>query len=63
MEQFGDVHRFIDGMLRENVAPQISRQISRQFHFFSHLNKVISLKLELAALVDVGRYLLRPSTF
>lgn len=51
MEQFGDVQRFIDDMVRENVAPQISRQL---VDFFSHLNKVISLKLELAALVDVG---------
>lgn len=38
-------------MVRENVAPQISRQL---VDFLSHLNKVISLKLELAALVDVG---------
>lgn len=50
MEQLGDVQRFIDEMVRENVAPQISRQL---VDFFSHLN-VISLKLELAALVDVG---------
>ena len=39
-------------MVRENVAPQILRQL---VDFFSHLNKVISLKLELAALVDVGK--------
>ena len=51
MEQFGNVQRIIDDMVRENVAPQISRQL---VDFFSHLNKVISLKLELAALVDVG---------
>ena len=52
MEQFGDVQRFIDDMVWENVAPQISRQL---VDFFSHLNKVISLKLELAALVDAGK--------
>ena len=51
MEQFGNVQRIIDDVVRENVAPQISRQL---VDFFSHLNKVISLKLELAALVDVG---------
>ena len=53
MEQFGDVQRFIDDMVRENVAPQTSRQL---VDFFSDLNKVISLKikLELAALVDMG---------
>ena len=51
MEQFGDVQRFIYKMIREKVAPQISH---RFVDFFSHLNKVISLKLELAALVDVG---------
>lgn len=60
MEQFGDVQQFIDYMVRENVAPQILRQL---VDFFSHLNDEQSLKLELAALVDVGRYLLRPSTF
>jgi cell pole-organizing protein PopZ len=47
-------------MVRENVAPQTSRQL---VDFFSDLNKVFSLKLELAALVDVARYLLRPLTF
>jgi len=52
LEQFGDVQRFIDDMVRENVAPQISRQL---VDFFSHLNNAISLKLELAALVDVGK--------
>lgn len=52
LEQFGDVQRFIDDMVRENVALQISRQL---VDFFSHLNNVISLKLELAALVDVGK--------
>ena len=52
MEQFGDVQQFIDYMVRENVAPQILRQL---VDFFSHLNNVISLKLELAALVDVGK--------
>lgn len=52
MEQFGDVQQFIDDMVRENVAPQISRQL---VDFFSHLNNVVSLKLELAALVDVGK--------
>ena len=51
MEQFGDVQRFIDGMVREKVAPQTSRQLA---DFFADLNKVISLKLELAALIDVG---------
>lgn len=52
MEQFGDVQQFIDDMVRENVAPQISRQL---VDFFSHLNNVVSRKLELAALVDVGK--------
>lgn len=52
LEQFGDVQRFIDDIVRENVAPQILRQL---VDFFSHLNNVISLKLELAALVDVGK--------
>lgn len=51
MEQFGDVQRFIDDMVREKVAPQTSRQLA---DFFANLNKVISLKLELAALIDVG---------
>jgi len=51
MEQFGDVQRFIDDMVREKVAPQTSRQLA---DFFADLNKVISLKLELAALIDVG---------
>ena len=51
MEQFGNVQRIIDDVVKENVAPQISRQL---VDFFSHLSKVISLKLELAALVDVG---------
>lgn len=51
MEQFGDVQWFIDDIVRENVAPQNSRQLA---DFFSDLNKVISLKFELAALVDVG---------
>ena len=47
-----DVQRFIDEMVRENVAPQFSRQL---VDFFSHLNNEQSLKLELAALVDVGK--------
>ena len=51
MEQFGDVQRFIDDMVREKVAPQTSRQLA---DFFADVNKVISLKLELAALIDVG---------
>ena len=38
-------------MVRENVAPQIPHQL---VDFFSHLNKEISLKLELASPVDVG---------
>ena len=38
MEQFGEVQRFIDDMVRENVAPQTSRQL---VDFFSDLNKVI----------------------
>lgn len=50
MEKFGDTQRFIDDMVWENVAPQTSRQL---VDFFSDLNKVISLKLEPAALVDV----------
>ena len=50
MEQFGDVQRFIDGMVSENLAPQTSRQL---VDFFSDLHKVFSLKLELAVLVDV----------
>lgn len=60
MEQFGDVQRFIDDMVRENVAPQISHQL---VDFFSHLNEVISLKLELAHSLMWARYLLRPLTF
>ena len=51
MEQFGDVQRFIDDMVKENVAPQTSRQLA---DFSSDLNKAFNLKLEQAALVDVG---------
>ena len=35
MEQFGDVQRFINDMVRENVAPQISRQLVAWFLLIS----------------------------
>ena len=46
MEQFGDVQPFMDNTVRENVAPQTSRLL---VDFFSDLNKVFSLKLELSS--------------
>ena len=50
-EQFGDLQEFVANTERGNVAPQISRQL---VDFLSGLDKVLSLKLELAAIVHVG---------
>ena len=50
-EQFGDLQEFLANAKRGNVAPQISRQL---VDFLSGLDKVLSLKLELAAIVHVG---------
>ena len=50
-EQFGDLQEFVANAERGNVAPQISRQL---VDFLSGLDKVLSLKLELAAIVHVG---------
>ena len=50
-EQFGDLQEFVDNAERENVAPQISRQL---VDFLSDPDKVLSLKLDLAVIVDVG---------
>ena len=50
-EQFGDLQEFVGNAERENVAPQISRQL---VDFLSGLDKVLSLKLELVAIVHVG---------
>ena len=57
MEQFGDVQRFLEDAVRENVAPQISRQL---VDILEDASKVFSLKLELAAIVDVAASLSRP---
>ena len=51
MEEFGDVQRFLEDAVRENVAPQISRQL---VDILEDPSKVFSLKLELEAIVDVG---------
>ena len=50
-EQFGDLQEFVANAERENVAPQISHQL---VDFLSDPDKVLSLKLELAVIVDVG---------
>ena len=51
MEQFGYVQRFLEDAVRKNVAPQISRPL---VDILEDPSKVFSLKLELAAMVDVG---------
>ena len=51
MEQFRDVPRFLEDAAREKVAPQISRQL---VDILQDPNKVSSLKLELAAIIDIG---------
>ena len=56
MEQFGDLQEFVANAGRENVSPQISRQL---VDFLSDPDKVLSLKLELAAIVDVGEPLVK----
>ena len=56
MEQFGDLQEFVANAGRENVAPQISRQL---VDCLSDPDKVLSLKLELAAIVDVGEPLVK----
>ena len=50
-EQFGDLQEFVANAERENVAPQISHQL---VYFLSDPDKVLSLKLELTVIVDVG---------
>ena len=56
MEQFGDLQEFVANAGRDNVAPQISRQL---VDFLSDPDKVLSLKLELAAIVGVGEPLVK----
>ena len=45
------VQRFLEDAVRENVAPQISRQL---VDILEDPSKVFSLKLELEAIIDVG---------
>ena len=56
MEQFGELQEFVANAERENVASQISRQL---VDFLSDPDKVLSPKLELAAIVDVGEPLVK----
>ena len=60
-EQFGDLQEFVANAERENVAPgQISHQL---VDFLSDPDKVLSLKLELAVIVDVDESFVKPLTF
>lgn len=58
--QFGDIERLLPEVEATNVGPQLLLQLQA---IFSHPERLLNLKFELAITIDVGLHFVKPTYF